>query len=133
MDVSLGPGDSVEVHDGATSVGVTLQRYIGDGSTNVKYITTTQQFMYIYMSTVSSQRGRGFYFNYFIGCTYTITATSGTIQSPGYGVTNYPPLANCMWKISIPTPLANTGVTLAFTSTFDVGSLDKLTVRTYVP
>ncbi len=58
-----------------------------------------------------------------------MTATTGTIQTPGYGVTNYPPLANCQWKISIPTAMAGTGVTLKFSSVFNVGNMDKLQVQ----
>lgn len=128
LDVNLGPGDSVDVHDGATSVGTVLQTYVNDGLSNANFITTTQQFMYIAMTTVSQQPGRGFYFNYFAGCIYTITATTGTIQTPGYGVTSYPPSLFCQWRISVPTPSAGTGVTLTFNFQFDVNTADQLQV-----
>ena len=67
MDVNLGAGDTVEIRDGSTSVGSLLHTFVGDGSKNLKFVASTQQYMYIYMSTVSQQRGRGFYFNYYMG------------------------------------------------------------------
>ena len=59
----------------------------------------------------------------FAGCTYLMEASSGVIQSPGYGVNNYPPLVNCQWKIH-----TTVGVTLKFDPSFNIGGLDKLQV-----
>ena len=33
------------------------------------------------------------------GCEVELDATSGVIQTPGYGVNHYPNLVTCSWKI----------------------------------
>ena len=49
------------------------------------------------------------------GCDITIEDNSGVIQSPGYGILNYPNMVECTWTIKSKAPIL-----LIFKNTFNL-------------
>ncbi|KAI0212152.1 hypothetical protein LSAT2_002927 [Lamellibrachia satsuma] len=115
LDVDLGAGDSVTVYNGDKPTDPVLARYTGDGSDGPRYVLTTGAAAYVYMDTKSAEAGRGFQFSYNIGCDITIEDNSGVIQSPGYGILNYPNMVECTWTIKSTAPIL-----LIFKNTFNL-------------
>ncbi|XP_076027535.1 cubilin [Genypterus blacodes] len=93
--------DFVEVRDGSSSSSPLLETFCG--SQIPQRLQSTQRSMYVRFKTDSSVSNRGFTATYgsaMEGCGASLSASSGSISSPGHP-TSYPHGANCTWYISV--------------------------------
>ncbi|XP_019897556.2 cubilin [Esox lucius] len=93
--------DFVEVRDGSTVSSPLIGKYCG--TTMPSMVESTQRSMYVRFKTDSSISNNGFTAEYdsaIEGCGATLTAPSGSLNSPGHP-NNYPHGANCTWYISV--------------------------------
>lgn len=71
-------------------------------------IISTGNKLYLYFKTSLGESGKGFNLRYTQGCRATLLAYNGTIQSPAFGLNNYPNNQECLFKVKNPnqTPLS---------------------------
>ncbi|XP_041364224.1 uncharacterized protein LOC121379643 [Gigantopelta aegis] len=94
------PYDWVEVRDGATEEENMFERFTGDQLP--KIIMSSQQTLFMRMSTDFTTVMRGFNLTYMSGCDVTVKSGHAKVESPGYGVNNYPNNLNCSWTLVDP-------------------------------
>ncbi|XP_041364262.1 uncharacterized protein LOC121379679 [Gigantopelta aegis] len=98
MELDLKGNDNVLVRDGDSVSDSLLATYKGS-MTDMPYVFSTSNKMYIIMQTFSYWTGKGFKFSYFQGCSANLTKDYGHIFSPGYGVANYANNQVCEWTV----------------------------------
>lgn len=116
IDTDLAAADYIYVRDGADAGAPLLAQYMG--TNGPLHIFSTQKYLYILMKTGSNKAAnKGFRFSYRTGCNVMLTASTGEIFSPGYGVVHYADYTTCVYVIS-PTNAQTT--TLIFDRNYDV-------------
>ncbi|XP_012280254.1 sushi, von Willebrand factor type A, EGF and pentraxin domain-containing protein 1 [Orussus abietinus] len=91
--------DYMLIRDGDSPMSRPIARLTGKREQNPKVIISTGSQLYLYFKTNLSNLRRGFSIRYTQGCKATIVASNGTIQSPAYGLSNYPNNQECFYKI----------------------------------
>ncbi|CAD6196234.1 unnamed protein product [Caenorhabditis auriculariae] len=125
-DFSLAADDKLVFYDGPTPSSVALATISGN-LTNKMHVTSTQNFMYVYMMTRVDSRARGFSISYKRGCDVTLNEKSGEVVSPGNLKTSYPNSIACTWTIEMEESLADRALSIV-SNRFDVGADDFLKV-----
>lgn len=134
LDLDANAGDLIHVRDGPSSSDTLLARITGNlEQLPSRYIISTASRVYFYFRTGLSTKGKGFAIRYRYGCEIEYNALHGNISSPAYGVANYPPNQNCIYRITKPSEYGTNGLpvgkslSLKFTS-FGVASDDFVKV-----
>ncbi|XP_010605410.1 cubilin [Fukomys damarensis] len=112
------PHEFLQIHDGDSSAEFPLGRFCG--STAPQDLHSSDNALYFHLYSDHLRRGRGFAVRWETQqpeCGGTLTATYGSIQSPGYPG-NYPPGRDCVWRIT-------TSSELLITFTFGTLSLES--------
>ncbi|XP_071094759.1 uncharacterized protein [Haliotis cracherodii] len=104
LDIDLAVGDTVTVLDGDGPSSPTVA-IITQGSPHNSLISTGTSLYVLFKTSDIDRTKRGFLLSYQSGCDVEISATSGTISSPGYTTGQYPSILSCSWLLSISTPL----------------------------
>ncbi|XP_014661399.1 PREDICTED: uncharacterized protein LOC106804646 [Priapulus caudatus] len=92
--------DFLQVRDGGSVDSHLLYTYTGrKGPT---FTISTGPKLYLYFSTDTTIRQKGFHIQYHTGCNNVITAESGSFASPGNFVVRYPSSHTCIWKVQTP-------------------------------
>ncbi|XP_062603015.1 uncharacterized protein LOC134264744 [Saccostrea cucullata] len=97
-DIELCGSDFITVKDGEHPLATTLVTLTSSSISGVITMSTGNR-MYIYMKLDEHLKCKGALMHYKTGCDMNIQRDSGSIFSPGYGVTNYPPVLHCTWLI----------------------------------
>lgn len=74
----------------------------GSSIENPRVIMSTGNSVYLYFKTGLGDSKRGFSIRYSQGCKATINARNGTVQSPSYGLNDYPNNQECLYRIKNP-------------------------------
>ncbi|XP_046549400.1 sushi, von Willebrand factor type A, EGF and pentraxin domain-containing protein 1-like [Haliotis rubra] len=114
LDIDLAEGDTVAVLDGDGPSSPTVA-IVTQGSQHSTLISTGTSFYVLFKTSEISTTKRGFLLSYQSGCDLEISATSGTISSPGYSTGQYPSILSCSWLLKVSTPLR-----LTFKSNFGI-------------
>ena len=112
------------MRDGDSPMSRTIKRLTGSSKNNPKVIMSTGNSVYLYFKTSLGDSKRGFSIRYTQGCKATVIARNGTIQSPSYGLNNYPNNQACIYRVKNPKGGA---LSLNFDS-FDVHKTDYVQV-----
>ena len=116
--------DYLLIRDGESPMSRPVARLTGKSEDNPTVIMSTGNNLYLYFKTSLGDSKRGFSIRYTQGCKATIIAKNGTVQSPSYGLNDYPNNQECLYKVKNPHggPLS-----LKFTS-FNVHKTDFIQV-----
>ncbi|XP_048248139.1 uncharacterized protein LOC124151774 isoform X1 [Haliotis rufescens] len=118
------PYDWVEVRDGSNEDDGLFERFTGDNLP--KIIMSSGRSLFVRMKTDFAYVLRGFNATYSSGCDVTIRSGHAKIESPGYGVSNYPNDINCFWRLLDPQ---RRELSLIFQANFDTEtSIDQVFV-----
>ncbi|KAL8561778.1 hypothetical protein ACOMHN_010712 [Nucella lapillus] len=98
-EVDLKGKDMILIRDGDKVSDTLLAELTASGS-NPAYVLSTGRKMYITMQTRSTEAGKGFKFNYWEGCSISLTGQFGEIHSPGYGSVNYGVYQKCSYNVT---------------------------------
>lgn len=100
--------DYLLIRDGDSPSSPVLARLSGKTDENTRVTISTGNKLYLYFKTSLGESGKGFNLRYTQGCRATLLAYNGTIQSPAFGLSNYPNNQECLFKIKNPnqTPLS---------------------------
>jgi len=79
-----------------------IARLTGKSEDNPTVIISTGNNLYLYFKTSLGDSRRGFSIRFTQGCKATIIARNGTVQSPSYGLNDYPNNQECLYKIKNP-------------------------------
>lgn len=103
LDMDLKPDqDYILVRDGTGPSDPLLARLTGTSSLHPKFIMSTGDRLYFYLRTSLGDSGKGFSIRYSAGCQVNYMAAFGEINSPAYGVRNYPSNQECVYRIGRP-------------------------------
>lgn len=103
QDLDLVRGrDYLLVRDGDSPDSRPIARLSGSANENVRVIISTGNKLYLYFKTSLGESGKGFNIRYTQGCKATLQAYNGTVQSPAFGLSNYPTNQECLFKIQNP-------------------------------
>ncbi|CAD5124417.1 DgyrCDS12702 [Dimorphilus gyrociliatus] len=124
LDVKLGEKDQLVVKNGDSDSSKVLATLDATSKANDLIIITTVNSAYIYLDSKSEKTNVGFQIRYKIGCDVELTGKSGSIQTPGFGIEDYPALQTCKWLIKTDSP-----ITVKFPSAdFRLGTGDFLQI-----
>lgn len=125
QDLDLVRGrDYLLIRDGDSPNSQILARLSGKTDENPRVIISTGSKLYLYFKTSLGESGKGFSIRYTQGCRATLHAYNGTIQSPAFGLSNYPNNQECLFKIKNPN---QTPLSLRFNK-FNVHSTDMVQI-----
>lgn len=79
-----------------------IARLSGKSEDNPTVIMSTGNNLYLYFKTSLGDSKRGFSIRFTQGCKATIIAKNGTVQSPSYGLNDYPNNQECLYRIKNP-------------------------------
>ncbi|CAG7724478.1 unnamed protein product [Allacma fusca] len=96
------PRDSLVIRDGNTPSSRQLASLTGSVAENPRYITSTTNQLYLYLTTSGNGGTPGFQIKYQQGCEQVLTSSNGSIASPAFGLTNYPSNQDCTYVIKRP-------------------------------
>lgn len=103
QDLDLVRGrDYLLIRDGDSPSSKPIARLSGSLDENVRVIISTGNKLYLYFKTSLGDSGKGFNIRYTQGCKATLQAFNGTVQSPAFGLSNYPNNQECLFKIQNP-------------------------------
>lgn len=91
--------DYMLIRDGDSPMSRPVARLSGSIENNSRVIMSTGNQLYLYFKTSLGDSKRGFNIRYTQGCKATIIARNGTVQSPSYGLGNYPNNQECLYKV----------------------------------
>ncbi|EZA50646.1 Sushi, von Willebrand factor type A, EGF and pentraxin domain-containing protein [Ooceraea biroi] len=92
--------DYILIRDGDSPMSRPIARLTGKSEDNPnKVIMSTGNNLYLYFKTSLGDSRRGFSIRFTQGCKATIIARNGTVQSPSYGLNDYPNNQECLYKI----------------------------------
>lgn len=94
--------DYILIRDGDSPMSRPIARLTGKIEDNPTVIMSTENNLYLYFKTSLGDSKKGFSIRYTQGCRATITASNGTVQSPSYGLNDYPNNQECYYKIKNP-------------------------------
>ena len=94
--------DYILIRDGETPMSRPIARLTGYTSDNPRVIMSTGSNLYLYFKTSLGGSRRGFNIRYTQGCRATIVARNGTVQSPSYGLNDYPNNQECLYRVKNP-------------------------------
>ncbi|KAK6170352.1 hypothetical protein SNE40_018764 [Patella caerulea] len=94
------PYDWVEVRNGDDVSSAVFERFTG--ASLPKIIISSGNSLFVRMKTDFAYGMQGFNATYKSGCDVLINSGFAKIESPGYGVTNYPNNVNCSWRLVDP-------------------------------
>ncbi|XP_040577922.1 uncharacterized protein uif [Lepeophtheirus salmonis] len=94
--------DTIIVRDGIKPTDTVLAKLSGTAINNPQFIISTGDSLYIYIQTSQADSRRGFQLKYREGCSVILNSLNGTIQSPAYGIKDYPPSQSCLYLIHHP-------------------------------
>ncbi|XP_061169998.1 sushi, von Willebrand factor type A, EGF and pentraxin domain-containing protein 1-like [Saccostrea echinata] len=98
INIELCGSDFITVKDGEHPLATTLMTLTSSSISGIMTLSTGNK-MYVYMKLDEHLKCKGVLMRYKTGCDLKIRSDRGTIFSPGYGVTNYPPVLQCSWLI----------------------------------
>ncbi|XP_076444633.1 uncharacterized protein LOC143282756 isoform X2 [Babylonia areolata] len=101
VEVDLKGQDRIVIRDGDTVHSPLLERLGASGPTP-SYVMSTGDKLYITMQTRGMDTGKGFKFNYWEGCSISLTDKSGEIKSPGYDKKPYSAYQTCTYNVTVP-------------------------------
>lgn len=102
-----------------------IARLTGKLEDNPAVIMSTGNNLYLYFKTNLGNSKRGFSIRFTQGCKATIVARNGTIESPSFGLNDYPNNQECLYKIKNPD---GGRLSLKFVN-FDVHTSDHVQVN----
>lgn len=79
-----------------------IARLTGRSEDNPTVIMSTGNSLYLYFKTSLGDSRRGFSIRFTQGCKATIIARNGTVQSPSYGLNDYPNNQECLYRVKNP-------------------------------
>lgn len=94
--------DYLLIKDGDSPNSKPIARLSGSIDENVRVIISTGNKLYLYFKTSLGDSGKGFNIRYTQGCRATLQVFNGTVQSPAFGLSNYPNNQECLFKIQNP-------------------------------
>ncbi|XP_077268738.1 sushi, von Willebrand factor type A, EGF and pentraxin domain-containing protein uif isoform X1 [Temnothorax americanus] len=94
--------DYILVRDGDSPMSRPIARLTGKSENNPTVIMSTGNNLYLYFKTSLGDSRRGFSIRFTQGCKATIIARNGTVQSPSYGLNEYPNNQECLYRIKNP-------------------------------
>nr|XP_022325864.1 uncharacterized protein LOC111125916 isoform X1 [Crassostrea virginica] len=97
-DIELCESDFITVRNGENPSATALMTLTSSSATGTVIFSTGNK-LYIYMKLSQHLKCRGILLQYRRGCNLSLKMNQGTIFSPGYGVTNYPPVLHCSWVL----------------------------------
>uniref|UniRef100_T1IXR4 Uncharacterized protein n=1 Tax=Strigamia maritima TaxID=126957 RepID=T1IXR4_STRMM len=116
--------DFVLVRDGIRSEDAELARLSGSLESNPRFIMSTSNKIYLYIRTNFGDSRRGFKIKFVAGCVVDVEAVSGFVNSPAYGISDYPSNLDCSYTIHRP---ADGPLSLKFTD-FSLDEQDYLQI-----
>lgn len=117
--------DYILVRDGDSPMSRPIARLTGKLEDNPAVIMSTGNNLYLYFKTNFGDSKRGFSIRFTQGCKATIVARNGTIESPSFGLNDYPNNQECLYKIKNPD---GGRLSLKFVN-FDVHTSDHVQVN----
>lgn len=94
--------DYILVRDGDSPMSRPVARLTGKTEDNPTVIMSTGSNLYLYFKTSLGDSRQGFSIRYTQGCRATIIARNGTVQSPSYGLNDYPNNQECLYRVKNP-------------------------------
>ncbi|KAF7987305.1 hypothetical protein HCN44_003067 [Aphidius gifuensis] len=94
--------DYILVRDGDTPMSKPIARLTGKKHDNPNVIMSTSNNLYLYFKTSLGDSKKGFNIRYSQGCRATIISMNGTIQSPSFGLNEYPNNQECLYRVKNP-------------------------------
>jgi len=102
-DFDMEPGrDFVLIRDGEEPTAVELVTLTGRQTDNPQFVVSTGNSLYIYTRTDQADSRRGYRIKYYVGCDAIFNQANGTLESPAYGVEDYPPNQECTYRVRHP-------------------------------
>lgn len=95
--------DYVLIRDGDNPMDKPIARLTGLAKDNEKVVISTGNKLYLYFKTSLGDSKKGFNFRYTQGCKATIIARNGTVNSPAYGLGDYPSNQECFFNVQNPS------------------------------
>jgi len=122
--------DYILIRDGDSPMSRPIARLTGKSEDNMnRVIMSTGNNLYLYFKTSLGDSRRGFSIRFTQGCKATIIARNGTVQSPSYGLNDYPNNQECLYRIR---NLDRGPLSLKFTD-FNVHQTDYVQVDLIAP
>lgn len=94
--------DYILIRDGDSPMSRPIARLTGKSEDNPTVIMSTGSNLYLYLKTSLGDSRRGFSIRYTQGCKATIIARNGTVQSPSFGLNDYPNNQECLYRVKNP-------------------------------
>lgn len=103
LDLDFEPEkDFLLIRDGTMPSDPLLAKLTGTAKNNPRFILSTKNKVYVYLQTSYGDSRKGFSLRFRSGCHVELTANSGNISSPAFGVVNYPSNQECDYLITRP-------------------------------
>lgn len=116
--------DFIFLRDGPGPEYPLLAKLTGSINDNPKYIISTGNRVYLYLQTSFGDSRKGFAIRFRAGCEIEYNSPGGNVTSPAFGVGNYPPNQNCLYRLSRPT---SGSLSIKF-SEFEIASDDSVQI-----